>query len=118
MKHYRNNNDCFTCGPMIPPEMTLDTHGGRHRITCSDCGNVIATGIVSTNGEQVTSDKNPPPSLDFGHLHHNGSTWATSEIWWSEYGVVAVVHGKVVDGNEAFYDFVQTILDKLDEGIY
>lgn len=105
----------MNCGAQVPQDVNVRERDDYSEYRCPDCGYTIAERIVATNGNTATSPRRSPigareytvdPDVD----------WDTWEVWWTNREVAVIIHGVLVNRNNApehILDFISQLESKV-----
>lgn len=116
MRQLRAKNDnCINCGGEVPLTVEQSHVDDLYEFRCPECNDVLAQGVVSTNGEPATSPRSPPsPNPAREIAIREDVEWKCWEVWWTNRTTVSMIHGRIIDGTKDLGDFVEKLYDIYD----
>lgn len=114
MRYRQPNKECFCCGTQVPNKVEREQADDYTRYVCPKCGNIIAEGVVATNGNPARSPRSIPVKanqIQFGE----DTDFGVCEVWWTNLHYVGAIHGRTILGDKNLLDLVEKISSIYDD---
>lgn len=105
----------MNCGATVPMLVELIQDGDYKEFYCPSCDRRILRGGESEDGSLL----NIPPYQEPHHFRHvtiPQDSASSFEFWWTDLLHVAVINGRVVEGDRQLLEFVEKIKEIHDDG--